>query len=133
VIIASQDGNDAFDQAIPVPRVVAITYAVIPKALRSFGDPDGRVKLRYRASAFGIAAASVVVRRNGKPIARLHRGAAEVEPGAVYSIPWSAPRAATGGALRFCVTLQNRTPGAPKRSFTSCAPIRLGGLVSRPR
>jgi Subtilase family len=133
VVIASQDGNDAFDQATPVPRVAVITWAVIPKALPSLGDPDGLVSLRFRASAFGIAAASVVVRRNGKPIAHLHRGATEVEPGSVYSIPWSAPRAAAGGVLRFCMTLQNRTPGAPKRSFTSCAPIRLGVPVSRPR
>ena len=133
VITALQAGDDEFEAARPVTRVVAITWAVIPKALPSFGNPGGLVSLRYRASARSIVAPSIVVRRSGKAIARLHRGAANVEPGSVYSLPWHAPRAAAGGTLRFCVTLHSRTPGAPKRSFTSCAPIRLGEPISRRR
>ena len=124
VVIARQEGDDVFEPAVPVTQVVAITEAVIPKALPSSGSAGGLVALRYRPSASSIVSTSVVVLRNGRAVARMHRGASEVEPGRVYSVPWHAPRA-THGWLRFCVTLHNRTPGAPARSFTSCAPLHL--------
>jgi subtilisin family serine protease len=131
-ITAWQEGNDVFEPAVPVTQVVAVTDAVIPKALPSSGSAGGLVALRYRASAFSIASTSIVVRRNGRAIARVHRGASDFEPGVVYSVPWHAPRGMHGW-LRFCVTLQNRTPGAPARSFTNCASLRLkpGGVSRR--
>jgi len=125
VITALQPGNDDYNAAQPVTRVVAVIEAEIPKALPSSGRAGGVVQLRYRTSTWSIVAPSAVVRRNGKAIAHLHSAKTDVEPGSVYSIPWHASGAAAGGTLRFCVTLANRTPGAPKRSYTSCAPIKL--------
>jgi hypothetical protein len=124
-IMAWQGGNQDFNPARPVIQAVAITYPLIPTALHSSGRAGGLVSLRYRTSAWSISAASVVVRRNGKAVARLHDGEIGVRPGIVYSVPWHAPSSAAGGALRFCVTLHDRTPGAPAQSYTDCAPIRL--------
>jgi hypothetical protein len=93
------------------------------------GTAGGLVSLRYRSTTLGIVATDVAVDRNGNAIARVHKNGSVVEAGGLYSVAWHAPRAAAGGSLRFCVTLRNRTPGAPVRSYTSCARIRL---VARP-
>jgi subtilisin family serine protease len=124
-IQATQPGNDRFAPARPVTRVVSITWAAIPKALPAAGEAGGVVSLRYRASAFSRVETHVVVKRGSRTVARLHRGAADVEPGTVYSVAWRARHTHAGARLHFCVTLHDRTPGAPARSFTSCAPIRL--------
>jgi hypothetical protein len=128
-ITAFQNGNDDIYPAPPVLQVVAITDAVIPRALPAEGTADGLVSLRYRSTTLGIVATDVVVDRNGKATARVHKNASVVDAGGLYSVAWHAPRAAARGSLRFCVTLRNRTPGAPVRSYTSCARIRL---VARP-
>ena len=124
-ITAYQAGNDDIYPARPVLQVVPITDAVIPRALPAEGTAGGPVSLRYRSTTLAIAATDVVVERNGTAIARVHRNASVVDVGPLYSVAWHAPRAAALGSLRFCVTLQNRTPGAPERRFTSCAAIRL--------
>jgi subtilisin family serine protease len=124
-ITAYQAGNDDIYPAPLALQVVAITDAVIPRALPAEGTAGGPVSLRYRSTTLGIVATDVVVERNGKAIARVHRNASVVDVGRLYSVAWHAPRAAALGSLRFCVTLQNRTPGAPERRFTSCAAIRL--------
>ena len=124
-ITAFQNGNDDIYPAPPVLQVVAITDAVIPRALPAEGTAGGLVSLRYRSTTLAIVATDVVVERNGKAIARVHENASVVDAGRLYSVAWHAPRAAARGSLRFCVTLQNRTPGAPVRSYTSCARIRL--------
>jgi hypothetical protein len=124
-ITASQAGDDVIYPARPVLGVVAITDAVIPRALPAEGTAGELVSLRYRSTTLGIVATDVVVERNGEAIARLHENASVVDVGRVYSVAWHAPRAAARGSLRFCVSLQNRTPGAPQRRFTRCAAIRL--------
>jgi subtilisin family serine protease len=128
-ITAFQNGNDDIYPAPPVLQVVAITDAVIPKALPAEGAAGAVVSLRYRSTTLGIVATDVVVDRNGEAIARIHENASVVDQGGLYSVAWDAPPAATRGSLRFCVTLRNRTPGAPVRSYTSCAHVRL---VTRP-
>jgi subtilisin family serine protease len=128
-ITAFQNGNDDIYPARPVLQVVAITDAVIPRALPAEGTAGGLVSLRYRSTTLGIVATDVVVDRNGKAVARVHESASVVDEGGLYSVPWHAPRAAARGSLGFCVTLRNRTPGAPVRNYTSCARIRL---VARP-
>jgi len=124
-ITAYQAGNDDIYPARPVLQVVPITDAVIPRALPAEGTAGRPVSLRYRSTALGIVATDVVVERNRKTIARVRRNASVVDVDRLYSVAWHAPRAAALGSLRFCVTLQNRTPGAPERRFTSCAAIRL--------
>ena len=124
-ITAYQSGNDDIYPARPVVQLVAITDAVIPRALPAEGTAGRLVSLRYRTTTLGIVATDVVVDQNGKAIARVHRNASVVETGGLYSVAWHAPRAAAHGSLRFCVTLRNRTPGAPVRSYTRCARIRL--------
>jgi hypothetical protein len=124
-ITAYQDGNDDIYAAPPVLQIVAITAAVIPKALPAEGTAGGLVSLRYRSTTLGIVATDVAVDRNGTAIAHVHENASVVEQGGLYSVAWHAPRTAAHGSLRFCVTLRNRTPGAPMRNYTSCAPIRL--------
>jgi subtilisin family serine protease len=124
-ITAYQNGNDHIYPARPVLQVVAITDAVMPVALPAKGTADGLVALRYRSTTLGIVATDIVVNQNGKPIARVHKNASVVDQDGLYSVAWHAPRAAAHRSLRFCVTLQNRTPGAPMRSYTSCADIRL--------
>jgi subtilisin family serine protease len=124
-ITAFQNGNDDIYPAPPVLQVVPITDAVIPRALPAEGTAGGLVSLRYRSTTLAIVATDVVVDRNGKAIARVHENASVVDAGGLYSVAWHAPRAAARGSLRFCVTLRNRTPGAPVRSYTSCARIRL--------
>ncbi len=128
-ITAFQNGNDDIYPAPAVLQVVAITDAVIPSALPAEGTAGGLVSLRYRSTTLGIVATDVAIDRNGKAIARVHENASVVEAGGLYSVAWHAPRAAARGSLRFCVTLRNHTPGAPMRSYTSCARIRL---VARP-
>jgi subtilisin family serine protease len=128
-ITAFQNGNDDIYAAPPVLQVVAITDAAIPRALPAQGAAGGLVSLRYRSTTLAIVATHVVVERNGNAIARLHENASVVDVGHVYSVAWHAPRTAARGSLRFCITLQNRTPGAPARSYTNCARIRL---VARP-
>ena len=127
-ITAFQNGNDDIYPARPVLQVVAITHAVIPRALPAEGTAGELVSLRYRSTALGIVATDVVVNRNEKAIARVHKNASVVDAG-LYSVAWHAPRAPARGSLRFCVTLRDRTPGAPVRSYTSCSRIRL---VARP-
>jgi len=124
-ITAYQAGNDDIYPARPVLQVVPITDAVIPRALPAEGAVGGLVSLWYRSTTLAIVAADVVVERDGQAIARMHRNASVVDVGRLYSVAWHAPHAAALGSLRFCVTLQNRTPGAPERRFTSCAAIRL--------
>ena len=124
-ITAYQNGNDNVYAARPVLQIVAITDAVIPVALPAEGTAGRPVSLRYRSTTLGIVATDIVVDENGKPIARMHRNASVLDQGGLYSVAWHAPRAAAHGSLRFCVTLRNRTPGAPMRGFTSCAHIRL--------
>jgi subtilisin family serine protease len=124
-ITAFQNGNDDIYPAPPVLQVVPITDAVIPRALPAEGTAGRLVSLRYRSTTLAIVATDVVVDRNGKAIARVHENASVVDAGGLYSVAWHAPRAAARGSLRFCVTLRNRTPGAPVRSYTSCARIRL--------
>ena len=106
-------------------QVVAITDAVTPSALSAEGTAGEPVSLRYRSTSLGIVATNVVVERNAEPIVRMHENASVVDVGRTYSVAWHAPRAEARGSLRFCVTLANRTPGAPLRSYTSCARIRL--------
>jgi hypothetical protein len=98
---------------------------VIPRALPAEGTAGGLVSLRYRSTTLGIVATDVAVDRNGTTIARVHKNASVVDTGSLYTVAWHAPRAAERGPLRFCVTLRNRTPGAPMRNYTSCARIRL--------
>jgi subtilisin family serine protease len=124
-ITAFQNGNGDVYPAPPVLQVVAITDAVIPRALPAEGTVGELVSLHYRSTALGIVATHVVVERNGTAIARLHTNVFVVDVDRVYSVAWHAPRAAASGSLRFCIMLQNRTPGAPARSYTSCARIRL--------
>ena len=124
-ITAYQNGNDHIYAARPVRQVVAITDAVIPVALPAKGTVDGRVSLRYRSTTLGIVATDVVVDQDGKAIAHVHKNASVVDQGGLYSVAWHAPRTAAGGSLHFCVTLRNRTPGAPARNYTSCAHIQL--------
>jgi len=124
-ITAHQNGNDHVYPARPVLQVVAITDAVMPVALPAKGNAGGLVTLRYRSTTLGIVATDIVVDKNGKPIARMHKNASVLDQGDLYSVVWHAPPAVAHGSLRFCVTLQNRTPGAPARSYTSCAHIRL--------
>jgi subtilisin family serine protease len=128
-ITAYQTGTDDIYPARPMLQVVPITEAVIPEALPAEGNAGRLVSLRYRTTTLGIVATAVVVDRNGHAIARMHQNPSVVDVGRAYSVAWHAPRAAARGSLRFCVTLRNRTPGAPKRRFTSCARIRL---VARP-
>jgi hypothetical protein len=61
----------------------------------------------------------------GKAIAHMHKNASVVDQDSLYTITWHTPPAAAHGSLRFCVTLRNRTPGAPIRNYTSCAHIQL--------
>ena len=124
-ITGYQAGNDDIYPARPVLQVVAITDAAIPRALPAEGTAGEPVSLRYRSTTLAIVATDVAVERNGKAIARVHRNASVVDVGRLYSLAWHAPRGAALGSLRFRVTLQNRTPGAPGRRFTSCAAIRL--------
>jgi len=98
---------------------------VMPVALPAKGTAGGLVALRYRSTTLGIVATDIVVDQNGKLIARTHKNASVVDQDSLYSVAWHAPRAAAHGSVRFCVTLQNRTPGAPMRNYTSCAHIRL--------
>ena len=74
-ITAFQNGNNDIYPASPVLEVVAITDAVIPRALRAEGTADGLVSLRYRSTTLAIVATDVVVDRNGKAIARVHENA----------------------------------------------------------
>ena len=129
-ITAYQNGNDHIYAARPVLQVVAITDAMMPVALPAKGTVDGLVRLRYRSTTLGIVATDIVVDQSGKAIARVHKNASVVDQGGLYSVAWHAPRAATRRSLRFCVTLRNRTPGAPARNYTSCAHIQL---VPRPQ
>jgi len=128
-ITAFQNGNDHIYPARPMLQVVAITDAVIPRALPAEGSTDGLVSLRYRSTTLGIVATDVLVDQDGKTIAHVHKNASVVDAGSLYSVAWHAPPAAPHGSLGFCVTLRNRTPGAPVRNYTSCARIRL---VARP-
>jgi hypothetical protein len=130
-ITAYQNGNADIYAARPVLQVVAITDAVMPVALPAEGTAGRLVTLRYRSTTLGYVATDVVVDRNGKAIAHVHEDASVVEQGGLYTVAWHAPRAATHGSFRFCVTLRNRAPGAPVRSYTSCAPIRLLAPGSR--
>jgi len=124
-ITAYQNGNNDVYAARPVLQVVAITESVTPVALPAAGYAGSLVRLRYRSTTLGIVATDVVIDRNGKAIARLHKNASVVDQGGLYAIAWHAPRAAARGSLRFCVSFRNRTPGAPIRNYTSCAHIRL--------
>jgi hypothetical protein len=124
-ITAYQNGNHDIYPARPVLQIVAITDAVIPVALPAKGTAGRPVNLRYRSTTLGIVATDVAVDQNGKAIARVHKNASVVDQGGLYTIAWHAPRTAPHASLRFCVTLRNRTPGAPMRNYSSCAPIRL--------
>ena len=130
-ITAFQNGNDDIYPASPVLQVVAITDAVIPQALPAEGTAGGLVSLRYRSTSLGIVATDIRVERNRKAIARLHKDASVVDAGGLYSVGWHAPLAAARGPLRFCITLRDRTPGAPRRHFTSCAAIRITPSLER--
>jgi len=124
-ITAYQDGNALVYPARPVTRVVAVTDAVIPTALPAVGVAGAAVRLRYLTSDYAMVISNVIVTRNGRAIARLRRNSIYfVQPGTKYSFAWHAPQTSSG-RLGFCVTLVNRTPGAPARRYTSCAPIRL--------
>jgi subtilisin family serine protease len=124
-ITAYQNGNGHIYPAQPVLQVVAVTDAVMPVALPAKGTAGGLVTLRYRSTTLGIVATDVVVDQNGKLIARMHKNASVVDQGGVYAVAWHAPRATARSSLRFCVTLRNRTAGAPLRNYISCAHIRL--------
>ena len=124
-ITAHQSGNDAIYPAQPVLQVVAITDAVMPVALPAKGTAGGLITLRYRSTTLGIVATDIVLEQNGKRIAHVHKNQSVVDQGGLYTVSWHAPRTDLRGSLRFCVTLHNRTPGAPLRNYTSCAPIQL--------
>jgi hypothetical protein len=128
-ITAYQNGNDHIYAARPVLQVVAITDAVMPVAMPAKGTAGRPLSLRYRSTTLGIVATYIVVDQNGQAIAHIHENASVVDQGGLYTIAWHAPRAVPRGSLRFCVTLRNRTPGAPARNYTDCARIRL---VARP-
>jgi subtilisin family serine protease len=128
-ITAYQNGSANIYAARPVLQVVAITDAVMPVAIPAEGTAGRPVSLHYRSTTLGIVATDIVIDQNGKPIAHVHKHASVVDQGGLYTIAWHAPRTAPRGSLQFCVTLRNRTPGAPMRNYTSCARIRL---VARP-
>ena len=129
-ITASQAGNQQFNPADDVTQVFAITEAVIPAALPAFGKPGGSVSLRYRVKGKSTVTTSIVVEKDGKPIAHLRRRAADVESGHVYSLAWHAPQVTSTETFGFCVTLHDRTSAS---SYTSCARIRLSAATRRRR
>jgi hypothetical protein len=94
----------------------------VARARRAAGGGGRRVALPFTGSEeTGEAAATIVVERNARRIARIRGPFFSIRPGRVYSLRWQAPKTRSG-RYAFCVTLADRGGNV---SRPSCGPISL--------